>query len=71
MARDKSYRGYSAVGKEKVRGTVCVKEGFDVRNPDEEKEGEGRFWPDAEMGEGFREELEGFFELLIFPPLFT
>lgn len=54
------YRGYVGVGCEKVRGHVCIKESFDIGNPDED--GQANLWPSEELLPGFRCFMEVFFQ---------
>jgi len=53
-------RGYLAVGEEKVRGQIPMKESFDFGNPDDE--GQGNNWPPQELLPGFRNFMEDFFK---------
>lgn len=53
-------RGYVGVGCEKVRERICVKESFDMGNPDD-GEDQPNLWPSEASLPGFRAFMESFF----------
>jgi hypothetical protein len=60
--RHSHHRGYSRVGNEKVREHSCMKDGFDIGNPEDDSQ--PNIWPPEELLPGFREFMEGFFQVL-------
>ena len=58
---DRSHnRGFSGVGKEKVRECICMKESFDYGNPEDDTQ--PNIWPPEELLPGFRNFMETFFQ---------
>ena len=53
------HRGYSGVGREKVREHTCTKEGFGCGNPEDSSQ--LNIWPPEELLPGFRLFMEDFF----------
>ncbi|KAF2725938.1 Clavaminate synthase-like protein [Polychaeton citri CBS 116435] len=53
-------RGYSGVGKEQIRGQTCLKENFDIGNPNDDNC--ANVWPAERLFPGFRRFSEDFFK---------
>jgi len=56
-----NHRGYSGVGNEKVRERICMKESFDVGNPNDK--GQPNLWLPEELLPDFREFMDDFFQV--------
>lgn len=54
------YRGYIGVGREKIRERVCIKEGFDTGNRDDDEQ--PNIWLPEELLPGFRDFMQMFFQ---------
>ena len=60
--RHSHHRGYSNVDSEKVHGSTCMKENFDIGNPEDDTQ--PNIWPPEELLPRFREFMEAFFEVI-------